>query len=61
MKPVALNFDHEQYIAQEKRIGDAAEDFFEKHAFNLRVSDAIPVDRNIPDTRHKKLVFAGFL
>ncbi|XP_054723563.1 polypeptide N-acetylgalactosaminyltransferase 14-like [Uloborus diversus] len=47
--PVFLDFDHRNYISKEKYI---SADYFTKHAFNIKTSNDIPVDRNIPDSRH---------
>ncbi|KAF8795925.1 Polypeptide N-acetylgalactosaminyltransferase like protein [Argiope bruennichi] len=48
IKPVVIEFDHERYIAGENRTGIHN---FAKHSFNLQVSDATLVDRDIPDSK----------
>ncbi|GFY71583.1 polypeptide N-acetylgalactosaminyltransferase 2 [Trichonephila inaurata madagascariensis] len=50
-KPIVLEFDHERYISGENRTGVHN---FAKHSFNLQVSDSIPVDRSIPDSKDPK-------
>ncbi|GIY21247.1 polypeptide N-acetylgalactosaminyltransferase 2 [Caerostris darwini] len=51
VKPLVLEFDHERYISGENRTGIHN---FNKHSFNLQVSDATPVDRSIPESKDAK-------